>query len=418
MPPVDLAGSKMPATARRSPPAGRSTLPATPGSPPPGRPAPGARDPALDNYTGNVSPPAQEGRRQRWSNRALLWDLSTNKRVQKCGRVRVQNTVDVRQGPDGRTHYSGLMLCGNVWGCPCCSYKIALGRAGELKQLLELNAERGGSAVFQTFTIRHSWTSDLRGMAKTVSRSFRQLLQGKAYQVLKARLQILGQVRTLETTVGRNGFHPHAHALFISSRQLTPAEVQELGERNAQLWVRALEKAGLDALHAFQPAELVQSAGVGGYLVKMGMALELAGAGKIGKRGSRTPWQVLQDFRDTGDMADLKLWRVYERGMRGLKQLTWTPGLKRSFGIGDPSDQELADAEVDGSQTLLEIEGSVWSQITRVAGGPARILDAAEAGGAELAERVALQVCRQFWKGDRLPMQVALGIRTRLPAVA
>ena len=327
------------------------------------------------------------------------------------------DAVDVRTGPDGRAHFSGLVLCGNVWACPCCANKIALGRTAELQALLDRNAAAGGSAVFQTFTIPHDFTDGLRKMARVVTRTFRRLLQGKQWQALKSQLGIIGQVRALEVTHGGAGWHPHSHALFLSARRLTAAEAAQLGERNAALWCQAVQSAGLRApLHDLQPAELVHG-DAGRYMAKMGAALEMTrGAGKRGRRGGRTPWQILTDFRLTGDDADLQLWRQYERGMRGLKQLTWSHGLRARFGIGDPTDAELAEAEIAGAQTVLQLDGPVWARVVRVPGGPARLLEAAEAGGADGAYDVALEICRRWADGDRLPLRIAEGIRKRFAA--
>lgn len=54
---------------------------------------------------------------------------------------------------------------------------------------------------------------------------------------------------------------------------------------------------------------------------------------KTGRAGHRTPWQVLEDFRQAGDLADLQLWREYERATKGHQCVTWSKGLKRGLAV-------------------------------------------------------------------------------------
>ncbi|OLM28905.1 hypothetical protein Ae717Ps2_6024c [Pseudonocardia sp. Ae717_Ps2] len=64
---------------------------------------------------------------------------------------------------------------------------------------------------------------------------------------------------------------------------------------------------------------------MGKYISKL--AFETAGGRwKRGKRGSRTPFQILADAIDTGNERDVALWQEWEQGSHGMQQLVWSNG--------------------------------------------------------------------------------------------
>jgi hypothetical protein len=75
-------------------------------------------------------------------------------------------------------------------------------------------------------------------------------------------------------------------------------------------------------------------------------------AGSMTKRGrgkqSRTPWQILQDFQETGDLDDWDLWAEFEQASKGRRALVWSPGLKAQVGVDEVSDEAIAE-EAEGS---------------------------------------------------------------------
>ena len=49
---------------------------------------------------------------------------------------------------------------------------------------------------------------------------------------------------------------------------------------------------------------------------------------KTSRTGSRTPFQILADYYQTGDTRDRDLWREYSRVTRGLAAVRWSRGLR------------------------------------------------------------------------------------------
>ena len=57
---------------------------------------------------------------------------------------------------------------------------------------------------------------------------------------------------------------------------------------------------------------------------------------KQGRDGHRTPFEILDDFRWTGDLEDLALWHEYERATKGQQAITWSKGLRQMLAV-EPS---------------------------------------------------------------------------------
>ncbi len=71
------------------------------------------------------------------------------------------------------------------------------------------------------------------------------------------------------------------------------------------------------------------------------------GDAKRGRRGSRTPFELLVELAATGDTGIKALWLEYEAATFGKRWLRWTPGLReRLLGTAkERTDEELAASE-------------------------------------------------------------------------
>ena len=141
-----------------------------------------------------------------------------------------------------------------------------------------------------------------------------------------------------------------------------------------------------DQLHAVRIDPNVSATGAGAYIAKGGdwtPAEELARSDlKTSRTGSRTPFQILADYYQTGDTRDRDLWHEYSRVTRGLAAIRWSRGLRGSM-LGPTAeswqtDAELATEDVGGEQ-LCVIAIPIWSGI-RCVGLEHAILVAAERG--------------------------------------
>jgi hypothetical protein len=109
---------------------------------------------------------------------------------------------------------------------------------------------------------------------------------------------------------------------------------------------------------------------------------------KTSRAGSRTPFQILADYYQTGDTRDRELWHEYSRVTRSLAAVRWSRGLRAailgSTAVPERTDLKLAAAEV-GGELVTAVAIVSWSH-ARVVGLELAILVAAECGGQAAAE--------------------------------
>ena len=315
------------------------------------------------------------------------------RRVSNCGRVPLTEDGAVylraRTGDDCKAGFGGLTTCGSVWACPVCSAKVAVTRIAELDKLLQWNAERGGSVAMATFTMSHHKGHRLKTVWDALSAAWSHMTQGRAAQDGPwKRLRVVeldgdGYVRVVEVTHGDNGWHVHIHLLLLFDREfITTGTAEALAGELFKTWSAGLGKHGFTASweHGVdvrvcrgseQSREMLSD-----YFNKM--SYEAAGGRfKSGRKGGRTPFELLADGLETGNADDLELWLEWEQASKGRRQLLWSRGLKKRVGIEDLTDEEIA-AEKDEGETLLVLPRLSWRQVWPVA---VELLDATEQGG-------------------------------------
>jgi len=131
----------------------------------------------------------------------------------------------------------------------------------------------------------------------------------------------------------------------------------------------------------------VSATAAGAYVAKGGYwtpAEEMTrGDLKTSRTGSRTPFQILADYYQTGDTRERHLWHEYRRVTRSLAAVRWSRGLRAAMlgpmSASDQTDEDLAVQDVAG-QLVTVIELPVWSRI-RTAGIEHVVLVVAECGG-------------------------------------
>ena len=131
---------------------------------------------------------------------------------------------------------------------------------------------------------------------------------------------------------------------------------------------------------------------------------------KTSRTGSRTPFQILADYYQTGDTRDRDLWREYGRVTRSLAAVRWSRGL-RALMLGlaaepERTDEELAAEDVGGN-LLAAIPFPAWSRL-RTAGLEHAVLVAAEDGGLAAVDALISRAgCDQaLWQPKHCPMEL------------
>ncbi len=289
--------------------------------------------------------------------------------------------VEVYYSPArGRARYRGLMTCSSVWACPVCASHITERRAEEIRSALDSLRGRGGSAAFATFTVSHAHEDALETVLAGFLAAFRYLTSKPSYKRLRVRYGVLGFIRVLEVTHGRNGWHVHVHVLYCFSSVLSPAEVQCFEDALYPLWESAAARSGLTMARRYGLEVKKAYGSVEEYLAKFGrgprwdISREMT-KGHI-KQGRSiaglkhlTPWELLA-AGGGGDWRCGALFREYVERFSGKAQLYWSPSLRALLlpGAEAATDAELV-AEVIADEFLSgKISASEWESIKRAVG--------------------------------------------------
>lgn len=358
-------------------------------------------------------PGVEDRRASRYAARHFLWEHSSLKRVQYCGRYAASDAgvgVRVSEGPEGRSAgFAGLQHCGSVWACPVCSAKIAATRQAEIESGLRAWHERGGRVGLVTQTMRHqqgqalsdlwdgvsdawhastsgrSWSADQRIFGVPMARTIRSGKR-KGEAVIENRIRT---IRVVEVTHGDNGWHVHIHALILFRGSATAAEadsdLQTIAAGMFGRWRSSLVGAGFDApsdRHGMD-ATLLRgdpAKALGEYFTKAvysAAAEATRGDLKDAKGGNSTPFGILRSLVTTGEVGTPVLdeaeairrraiWAEWEAGSKGRRQIAWTVGLRAEL-LGqedEQTDQEIAD-EDEGGETVGQIDRATVKAITR-----------------------------------------------------
>jgi hypothetical protein len=309
----------------------------------------------------------------------VLWTWSGMQRLRACGRRVVGGTVALGT-VDGVASVRGVQRCASIHCCPWCAPKIRHGRAQEINEAGTAHLEAGGGLLFVTLTVPHREGDSLRRLWDAVAGAYREVTQGGAWSswgmlwgldVRGNGRRRFGSIRSLEVTYGDNGWHPHLHVLVFTDRAMPEGEVELLREGIFGDWSAEVQRQGLRAPSRAHGVDVqaVRSVGeLAPYLAGLDgtrVDLELArGDLKSGRGGSRSPFGILEDVRRWGDRDDLALWWEYEHASYRRNAITWSHGLKRFFGIGVVSDEDLAAEEV-GLEVVLTLGAANWHRVIR-----------------------------------------------------
>ncbi len=305
--------------------------------------------------------------------------------------ARGENGVGVEYSPiTGRARYRKLQTCGSVWVCPVCALIVAERRAEEIRLAMAKLSEDGGSAAFATFTVSHGRGDSLQVVLGGFLGAFRRLGGKKAYSTLRKRYGVLGFVRVLEPTHGRNGWHPHSHVLFCFDRVLSDDEVQAFADALYPLWESACAREGLVMTRRYGLHVVPAYGAVEAYLAKYGrppkwdISREMTkGHVKAGRSiaGSvqLSPMQLLEAAQ-AGDVQCGRLFVEFSERFHGKAQIFWSAGLRARL---LPDDQAKGDAEIvaapdEAARIALEMTSPEWEAVKRVPDGRPHVLELVE----------------------------------------
>jgi hypothetical protein len=331
-----------------------------------------AAGPALITLTDFVTGEVRDSvsaRLARWEDQgAARRLLGPDHRVASCLRRPVPTRGDEDRGvavyrrESGATYYGGLMVCGNVWACPCCASKVSERRRAELELAIAAHRAAGGDVLLLTLTVPHARDDQAVGLVDGLCEALRRLWGGATGARLRRDLGLVGTVRALEVTHGQHGWHPHGHVLLFVSG----VDRLKLSGRLFERWAWAVKAVGLGV--AAQGAFSLQDGEMAArYAGKWGLAEEVTKAAvKQARSGGRTPFALLRDYRG-GDKQAGALFREFVQAFKGRSQLRWSPGLRERLGLATAKSDELVAADkLDALDQLLgRIAHRDWSFIVR-----------------------------------------------------
>ena len=350
----------------------------------------------LDNTQTTLHGTRAELRERRFDLRDDLRSISTHRRLQRCGRVRVQPVVGMRLTA-GVAGFVGLETCGSVWVCPPCSARIMLRRGLELAAGVDWWLGQGGRLLFPTSTVRHHAGHTLPDSLAAVIYAWSQVTSGRFWTEERDALGMLGFTRALEILHNtRNGWHPHLHSLFFVGGHVDQVAAAALEASMFRRWSSALERKGFDALLVGQKVEIITRENAGQalarYLVKAPGSKRSAGEAlgyemtasqsKSGRSVGRTHWELAESAVG-GNARDRRLWNNFEQATFRKRQLSWSKGLRDALRLGaEQSDEEIA-AEVLGTDadTVGAITDEGWTELCKHPGLPATLLTMLEEKG-------------------------------------
>lgn len=274
--------------------------------------------------------------------------------------------------------------------------------------------------LFLTFTMPHDATDDLAALFDGLGKAWQRVLSGRAWQDDKADFGVAHWFRTSDVTHGQNGWHPHWHAaLFSTRRDFTPELVRSLESRLYERWADAIEAAGFrrpTREHGIHLELARTSEQLANYLLKVqgddgrSVAMELTRTDLKEGRGhqSRTPFQILAEFKATGDADQLELWHEWESASKGRHFSQWSRGAKAALEVPELTDEEIVAQEEEGAHDVFIPTPNQWLAIVATRGAMGRALTvcrregvAAVTSWARNVEAAWLARRRIRWRGER-----------------
>ena len=201
--------------------------------------------------------------------------LLPRERVAKCLRVLSSKQTDVKVFYTpvlGSAHYANLVTCASLWHCPICASKISERRRLILQPFVDNWAVMyGGNVLFLTLTMRHRKKEPLKQVLAGIVTASGALRSGGWWSKFCLTFGIVGLIRALEITHGKNGWHPHLHYLVFTCQQVDlPAFLHEIKIH----WRQVLALHGRSASYERGADVSFVDSSMPSYMLKMGLVAD------------------------------------------------------------------------------------------------------------------------------------------------
>lgn len=283
-------------------------------------------------------------------------------------RVSKEDAVDVYLNKlRNRANYGNVVRCGNPWGCPVCASIISEGRKNEVKKAMDWWKSQGGEVLLMTITVPHYSTTDIKTLKAGIKKAYGYLMKGtRASQDLFKRYGIAHYISAFEVTHGQNGFHPHFHILLFTKCHVANPRQSNMRQSFFDIWVKCCDKSGLDKPSYKHGLDLRDGRKAASYVSKWGLEHEITKAHmKKGKKDSKTPFDLLRDYAETGNENSAKLFAIYYLAFKGSRQLNWSKDLKKLSNTHEQTDTEIVNETDNVAELMFKLDIELWHPIRK-----------------------------------------------------
>ena len=309
----------------------------------------------------------------------------------KCLHTRFGDNVEISISREHKkAFYGGLVQCGSVWACPVCAAKVQERRRVEIAKGFDWAYSSNKKVIMVTFTFPHYFWQKLNHLLQRQAKAYKRLRAGNPWQRVKDRSGYVGLIRSLEITIGANGWHPHTHEAWIVDPD---CDTEALKATVSARWLKMCKKEGLvpDGKEEYfleHAVHIMDNCRTSDYLEKQGDASnwgvdrEIAkGASKQGDTKSKGahPFALLREFQE-GNQKSGKKFLEYVEATKGRAHIFWSQGLKDLVGLDEKTDEEIAEEKNNNSDLLGLLTSRQWAIVIRN-NDRARILDIVETQG-------------------------------------
>ncbi len=292
-------------------------------------------------------------------------NILKNHRVCNCLKKRIDKNSDIGvfYNPLRSTaQFSNLQRCGSLWACPVCANQISQKRKQEVGQAVNAHRKNGGDVVMLTLTTPHQYHDVLDELLLQQSSARKRFWETTAVQNILKSWGSVGHITSLEITHGSNGWHPHYHILlFIRSG----VDFSKQKAKLYQYWAAACVRSGLGKPNEKNGLDLRDGSHADKYITKWGLADEMTrSVVKVGKTKSHTPFDLLALAGDGCDKSKY-LFMLYVAATRGKRQLMWSRGLKKRFGIDDLTDESIVNETEKVAEEVATLPPLVYYLLVR-----------------------------------------------------
>lgn len=260
------------------------------------------------------------------------------------------------------------MVCDAVHVCPVCHARRMASDRQTVTDIVRDHYAKGGILVDAVLTPPHKAGESLACVLDREEAIWAELRSKSIWRELEKGLGIVGYIRRLEVTLGRNGWHPHYHVSFLCT--LDRASELKGGTWRAALddafaivvagWSEAAKAAGTSICDDAQIATAI----IGHVDAERAVRYNLKNMGYGAKEHSLTPMDLLRIAVQVDGAPIIRraqrLFAEYADAMKGRHVLTYAGTAKAARAAVRAAAETPAEETVE---QLGRVDGDAWRAI-------------------------------------------------------